>query len=71
MIRDAKEIASDMEDDIATIRDLAVAVQLVGQAPGLRHDQEGRTIERLGVLIQERVRALEQRRREAAGQTGA
>ena len=70
MTRNAKDIASDMEDDIATIRDLAVAVQLVGQAPGLRHDQEGRSIERLGALIADHARALEAKRREAAGQTG-
>jgi hypothetical protein len=71
MTETAKDIASDMEDDIATISDLAFALQLIGRSPGLRHDHEGRAIERLAVKIQEHARTLERQRREAAGQTGA
>ena len=61
-----KSIAIDMENDVATIQDLADAIAFIAAAP--HGDEEVLSIERLARIILEKVEILERRRLRAAGQ---
>lgn len=63
----AKSIACDMENDLATIRDLANAILFSAVELDLE-DEIRMSIERLTRIILEKAMILEKQRRRAAGQ---
>jgi hypothetical protein len=63
---DPRSIAIDMENGVATIRDLAAAIAFIAAAP--HGDEEVSSIERLANMIREKIEILERQRSRAAGQ---
>jgi hypothetical protein len=66
--RSAALIASDMEDNVATIREIAIALQLIGRNLSLTDENDVRAVERIAVVVEDRARALEQQRLNAVAQ---